>query len=182
MIRNPDASFDLALRLRTPPGAPLGEVFAFLSGLYFRGKLAYAQTFASPEEILVITPSDGLRPPETLIKVEDLERYASVSIAASDARYRDPLMHDLGELSARLEPGAEVILLGSVATDKYLPALAGAFGSSVRFPLDFLGRGDMSRGALLLRSVRLKRELEYGGLAKRLRGADLRPRAVRSAR
>ena len=29
-------------------GAPIGEVFSFLSSLYFRGKLTYAQRFAAP--------------------------------------------------------------------------------------------------------------------------------------
>jgi DNA polymerase (family 10) len=42
------ARFDLARQVRAAPGAPLGEVFSFLSGLYFRGKLAYAEAFARP--------------------------------------------------------------------------------------------------------------------------------------
>ena len=42
------ATFDLAVRLRGPGGAALGEVFSFMSGLYFRGKLAYARTFPAP--------------------------------------------------------------------------------------------------------------------------------------
>jgi hypothetical protein len=36
------AAFDLAVRLRSGTGVTLGEAFSFLSGLYFRGKLAYA--------------------------------------------------------------------------------------------------------------------------------------------
>ncbi|HEY1418317.1 MAG TPA: hypothetical protein VGF41_10440, partial [Myxococcaceae bacterium] len=39
MLRRPAAAFPLALRLRTDPGAPLGDVFTFTSGLYFRGKV-----------------------------------------------------------------------------------------------------------------------------------------------
>ena len=42
------ANFELARRLRSADGAPLGEIFAFMSGLYFRGKLAYANAFARP--------------------------------------------------------------------------------------------------------------------------------------
>lgn len=57
---------ELAQRLRTPEGAPLGEVFAFLSALYFRGKLTYARAFARPTRgvpgVLVITPGEGLVP------------------------------------------------------------------------------------------------------------------------
>src|SRR5256885_15886789 len=45
MLLRPEAEFDLARRVRTG-GASLGEAFAFTSGLYFRGKLAYAGKFA----------------------------------------------------------------------------------------------------------------------------------------
>src|ERR1051325_10991404 len=41
-LLSPRAEFPLAVQLRRREGAPLGEVFAFLSGLYFRGKLTYA--------------------------------------------------------------------------------------------------------------------------------------------
>jgi len=64
------AQFDLALRLREH-GLPLGEAFSFISGLYFRGKLAYAGAFAAPPEgvpgVLVITACGGLLPPATLL-------------------------------------------------------------------------------------------------------------------
>src|SRR3989442_15439731 len=61
LLFSPRASFDLALRLRTPGGAPLGEVMSFVSGLYFRGKLTYPARFGVP---LVIPPHAGLRPPD----------------------------------------------------------------------------------------------------------------------
>ena len=41
-IMSGHARSDLAIRLRDG-GAPLGEVFSFISGLYFCGKLAYAR-------------------------------------------------------------------------------------------------------------------------------------------
>src|SRR2546425_12669755 len=47
LLFRPEAGFDLAVRLRGE-GVALGEAFAFMSGLYFRGKLAYAQVFAAP--------------------------------------------------------------------------------------------------------------------------------------
>ena len=46
-LLNPAAEFPLALQLRSVEGATIGEVFSFLSGLYFRGKLTYARAHAS---------------------------------------------------------------------------------------------------------------------------------------
>jgi len=55
-VKRAEATFDLAARLRTQ-GAPLGEVFSFMSGLYFRGKLTYAKTFgAAPAGIDPVWP------------------------------------------------------------------------------------------------------------------------------
>src|SRR5687768_13679254 len=44
------ATFDLAVRLRSEQGVAIGEAFAFISGLYFKGKLTYALAFARPPE------------------------------------------------------------------------------------------------------------------------------------
>jgi hypothetical protein len=159
ILLSPEARFDLARRIRTG-GAPLGEVFSFLSGLYFRGKLSYASAFAPPAAVFVITSSDGLVPPDRVVGLADLERFASVPIDTTEPRYRAPLLRDLGAL-ARTAPDAEVVLLGSIATDKYVEPLRTAFGDRVRFPADFAGRGDMSRGGLLLRCVEEARELAY---------------------
>jgi hypothetical protein len=160
-----DADFDLARRVRRPPGVPLGEVFSFLSGLYFRGKLAYAQAFAVPPAgltgVYVITPNEGLRPADELVDLARLRRFAQVDIDADDARYHRPLRRDARRLAAVLGRGDEVVLLGSVATGKYVDPLTDALGERLRFPGDFVGRGDMSRGGLLLRSVREGRELDY---------------------
>ena len=52
MVMNPAAHFELAERVRRDPGAPIGEVFSFLSGLYFRGKLTYARHFGRASEPL----------------------------------------------------------------------------------------------------------------------------------
>src|SRR5687768_6489845 len=75
-VINDRADFDLARRVRSPAGAPLGEVFSFLSGLYFRAKLAYAHHFANPPRgvpgVLIITSNRGLLPPATPTRVEDL--------------------------------------------------------------------------------------------------------------
>ncbi|HEY1250660.1 MAG TPA: hypothetical protein VGH97_05690 [Thermoanaerobaculia bacterium] len=159
------ARFDLALRIRNATGAPLGEVFAFLSGLYFRGKLTYARRFAEQAAdsagTFVITARSGLRPPEEAVRIRDLRRFAEVDIDARDLRFRRPFLRDARALAARLGPDAEVVLLGSIATGKYVDVLLDVFGARLLFPRDFVGRGDMSRGGLLLRHARAGRELDY---------------------
>ena len=60
-----------------------------------------------------------------------------------------------------LKPDDGVTLLGSIASDKYVTALLEVFGERLTFPKVFVGRGDMSRGGLLLRSARYDVELEY---------------------
>ena len=164
------AKFDLAERLRGQEGAAIGEVFAFISGLYFKGKLAYALEFARPPEpgapltgsgALVITPTAGLRPAETRVTADAIRAFAAVDIAANDPRYRAPLLTSARALDEEIGPDCDVVLLGSIASAKYVDVLTGVFGSRLRFPIAFVGRGDMSRGGLLLRSVRAGEELEY---------------------
>jgi hypothetical protein len=155
----------LAQRLRSSEGATIGEVYTFMSGLYFRGKLAYARAFASAPDgcggVQVIVPGLGLRPPEAVIDLEGLRAIARVPVDPDIRRFTSPLRRDAAELAARLSGEATTVLLGSIATPKYLQPLRRALGSRLRFPLEFLGRGDMSRGALLLRCVAEGRELTY---------------------
>ena len=164
LLHRPEADHDLARRLRGKEGAELGEVFSFVSSLYFRGKLAYARAFARPPRglagALVITPCDGLKAPESPVTLDDLRRYAGVPVDCADERYREPLLRDLRALLPRLD-GADVVLLGSIASRKYADLLTDALGARVFFPSDFVGRGDMSRGGLMLRCVREQRELGY---------------------
>ena len=153
------ARFPLAQRLRAE-GITLGEAFSFLSGLYFRGKLAYATRFARPrgrkDAAQVITANRGLLPADTRVGVDDLRAFAGVDIHPDDPRYRAPLERDLARLAAGTP---DIVLLGSIATAKYVDILAAALGERLLFPADFVGRGDMSRGALLLRASREGREL-----------------------
>jgi hypothetical protein len=164
LLLSEHARFDLACRLRSPEGAPLGELFAFLSGLYFRGKLAYAQRFARPPAgcpgAFVITPTEGLRPVDDPVSLGRLQAFAEVAIDAAEARYREPLRRDARWL-AGAAGRSEVILLGSLATRKYLDVLIEAFGDQLRVPAAFVGRGDMSRGGLMLRCVAVGQELDY---------------------
>jgi hypothetical protein len=138
-----------------------------MSGLYFRGKLAYARLFARPpsglDGTLVITPCQGLRPPGLQVDAALLRRYGRVDIDPADPRYRRPLVRDARALAAALggAVGWQVVLLGSVASGKYIEPLAEVFGERLVFPAEFVGRGDMSRGGLLLRSVADGRELDY---------------------
>jgi hypothetical protein len=164
MMMNDRAQFDLARRLRSDEPPTLGEVFTFLSGLYFRGKLAYAKRFAQPQHdaaILVITPNRGLLPAATRINVEELRSFGEVDIAEDDPRYRKPLERDVKKIAKVLSAQARVVLLGSIATGKYVDVLLKAFRSKLVFPADFVGRGDMSRGGLLLRCAVDDHELDY---------------------
>ena len=182
MILSDRAQFDLARRLRAGRMASLGEVFTFLSGLYFRGKLAYAETFARPDSsrVLVITPTRGLVPAETPITLRDLREFAQVDIEVDDPRYREPLERDVRRLVRRLTPECDVVLLGSIATGKYIDVLLRIIKERLRFPSDFVGRGDMSRGGLLLRCAVDRTELRYipvdGALRKGKRPPKLAPR------
>jgi hypothetical protein len=176
----PRASFPLAQRVRSPAGEPIGEIFSFLSGLYFRGKLTYARHFAGPgSAIRVITSDRGLVSPDLPVTLPDLRAMSRGSIDPEHAPYRMPLRRDAELLAHELGSDAEVVLLGSIATSKYSEVLHAAFGDRLLFPETFVGRGDMSRGGLLLRAVRENQELSYvpfaGAVRRGKRPARLRP-------
>jgi hypothetical protein len=149
--------FPLAERLRAGEAVPLAEAFSFLSGLYFRGKVAYAEAFAAPPPgmppALVITTNRGLLPLDTPVTSRDIAAFGDVPIDLADPRYREPLERDTRRLAEDLPAGACVVLLGSIASGKYVDLLLEVFGERLLFPADFVGRGDMSRGGLMLRSA-----------------------------
>ena len=165
MLFNPSAKFLLAQSLRSGEGAVLAEVFSFVSGLYFRGKATYAQAFARPPRDLaggfVISPSEGLISLTERVTVERLRRWAETSIDANNPAFTAPLLQDAAALERAYGATTQFVLLGSVATDKYVVPLTRVFGDHLYFPAEFLGRGDMSRGSLLLRSARAGQELAY---------------------
>jgi hypothetical protein len=68
------------------------------------------------------------------------------------------------------------VLLGSVASGKYVDLLLPIFGDRLMFPIHFVGRGDMSRGGLLLRCVTAGLELEYVPLKGAIRHGQRPPR------
>jgi hypothetical protein len=159
------AAFDLAMRLRAGAGVTLGEAFTFLSGLYFRGKLVYAQAFGRAPEgrpsALVITPTQGLLPASHVATLELLRDFQRIDVDLGEPRYRLPLERSVADLAAILGPRDRVVLLGSIATRKYVEIMSPLLGDRLLFPGDFVGRGDMSRGGLLLRAVDAGRELDY---------------------
>jgi hypothetical protein len=179
------ATFDLAVQLRAREGAPIGDVFAFLSGLYFRGKLAYARAFARPPDpaspisgagAFVITPSAGLRAVDTLVTLDALRAFARVDISVDNPRYRRPLEASARAIDGDIGPDCQVVLLGSIASPKYVDILQAIFGDRLRFPADFVGRGDMSRGGLMLRCVSSGDELDYIPVAGAIRNGKRPPK------
>ena len=162
------SSCELAIGLREA-GVPLGEVYRFISSLYFRGKLEYAQRFQNPPQgvagVQIITGS-GLMLPETVITLEQLQKISATSIDAKNTDYRLPLDRDLLRLRDAVGGDVEVILLGSVATYKYIDPIQAVFGERLLFPREFLGLGDMSRGSILLRCCAQGSELEYVHVGK----------------
>lgn len=154
----------LSARLRNG-GAPIGELFAFMSALYFRGKLAYASAFGRPPEgwegAQVIVPGVGLMTTSTLVNLDALQRIAAVPVDLANETYTTALRRDVARLAGSLSPGDTVVLLGSIATPKYLQPLAGILGERLRYPAEFVGMGDMQRGSVMLRCVAEGRELTY---------------------
>lgn len=168
-----ESAFPLAQQLRAGT-LELGAAFTFFSGLYFRGKLAYAQTFAAADRTLIITPTRGLMSPRERVTPELIREFAAVDVALDDLRYRGPLERDVRMLARDLPPDARVVLLGSVSSGKYVDLLLPLLGDRLHYPTAFVGRGDMSRGGLLLRCVEEGAELAYEPLT-----AGVRPRGPR---
>jgi hypothetical protein len=154
----PRAAFPVAERLRSDEGVPIGELFAHMSALYFRGKLTYARRFGHP---LVITPDSGLIPADMPVTADILTRFADAEIHVNNPAYRRPLEQSARLLAKMSGRRSEFVLLGSVASQKYVEALVEVFGARLTFPASFVGRGDMSRGGLLLRAAASGNELEY---------------------
>jgi hypothetical protein len=185
MMLSPKAEFDVARQLRTRDGATLGDVFSFVSGLYFRGKLAYARRFAQPPDpedpivaggILVITSTSGLRAADVRVTHSSFRTFASGSIDIANAAYRDPLERSARALDDAIGADCDVVLLGSIASGKYVEVLQPIFGRRLLFPAAFVGRGDMSRGGLMLRSVAAGTELDYVPLAGAVRRGQRPPK------
>jgi hypothetical protein len=160
-LMSPRAKFDAAVMYRSPEGVPIGLAFAFMSALYFRGKITYALHFGGIENTRVITPGFGLVRPDWRITEERMKVLRRTDVDVKARNYRKPLERDAKELAASIAPDTRVVLLGSVASGKYVDVLWPIFGDRLVFPAIFAGLGDMSRGGLLLRAARANTELEY---------------------
>jgi hypothetical protein len=182
-LLNPTARFPLAQHLRTE-GATIADAFSFVSGLYFRGKVAYARRFGRAPEgnaaALVMTAGGGLCPLDEVITVERLQRWAGVAIHHANDHFTAPMIRHAHELLDVHDEQARFVLLGSVATQKYVRPLLEVFGDRLLFPADFAGRGDMARGSLMLRAADAGRELAYVEVETALQeGAPSRGRLAR---
>jgi hypothetical protein len=172
----------LAQRLRGQ-SATLGEIFTFISGLYFRGKLAYAEKFMNPPRVpgtVVITALAGLVSPNKVLTLDEFRKTAIGRVDASRSEYRIPLERDAALLRDHMGSRSEVVLLGSIATPKYVEPLLSVFGSKLMFPAEFVGRGDMSRGGLMLRCVRENVQLTYVPVAGAVRNGQRPPKLAKS--
>lgn len=160
-LQSPNASFETARMYRSEEGVPIALAFAFMSALYFRGKITYALHFAEIGNIRVIAPGFGLVSPDWRLTPERMKTMSKTPVDIRKRNYRKPLERDALALAEEIGDDAQVVLLGSVASGKYVDILWPIFGSRLRFPSAFAGLGDMSRGGLMLRAVRADRELSY---------------------
>ncbi|HEY2385540.1 MAG TPA: hypothetical protein VGK30_01145, partial [Candidatus Binatia bacterium] len=118
---------------------------------------------------LVITAGGGLVGLDQPVDAAVLRAMAGVPIDQRERRYLEPLLRDAVELERRCGPRCRVVLLGRVATGKYVEPLQAVFGERLLFPTAFVGRGDMSRGGLLLRCADAGLELDYAPIARAAR-------------
>ena len=175
-LASPRAGFDAAVRFRSAEGVAIADAFAFMSALYFRGKIAYARHFANPPEgVLIITSGYGLVPPDWALNGERMKRMKKIDVDVASRSYTKPLREHAKQLASMLAPESQVVLLGSVATGKYVDVLKPilgleyfkkfaenkSLGPGLRVPKVVAGLGDMARGGLMLRAVRANKELEY---------------------
>lgn len=179
ILTSEQASFELALKFRAG-SATLGEIYSFISGLYFRGKIAYSTAFGTvrgqSSNALVIVPGLGLLPPETVFSPEQLRATAQIDVDENNPAHHDALLAAAGSLDRATGHQCSFVLLGSVASAKYTTALLEVLDHRLLFPAEFVGRGDMSRGGVMLRSAASGQELTYVPVS----GAQLRgPRPAR---
>ena len=171
MLVNETARFELATRLRES-GATIGEIFAFLSGLYFRGKLAYSVAFARPPAgwpgALVITTNRGLVPPETAMTLTELRDLGTVSIEAAEPRYAGRSAATQ-HASPRSPTVRWCFLAASPVENMWIPSSRCLVIVFVFRPSSSVGH--MSRGGLMLRCAASGQELDLCPGRRRNAGA-----------
>lgn len=164
ILTSDQASFELALKFRAG-AATLGEIYSFISGLYFRGKIAYAAAFGATSgqlsSALVIVPGLGMLPPETVFSPEQLRATAQIDVDENNPAHYSALLAAASAVDRATGHQCSFVLLGSVASAKYTTALLKVLDHRLLFPAEFVGRGDMSRGSMMLRSAASGEELIY---------------------
>jgi hypothetical protein len=129
MLMREQAEFDLALRLRNGTAA-IGEIYAFISGLYFRGKLAYTGVFgAAPSGVppaMVIVPGMGLVPPGTILSYDQLQSIANVPVDADNPAYREPFLRDVALLDQQAGRGGLMLRCARTTEELAYIAVQGA--------------------------------------------------------
>jgi hypothetical protein len=114
--------------------------------------------------------------PDVRVTLEDLRAFAASPIDVANPAYRDPLLRTAEQITIKAGGSLDAILLGSIASGKYVDVLLSVFGERLLFPLEFVGRGDMSRGGLMLRCVDTRTELTYIPVAGALRRGQRPPK------
>jgi hypothetical protein len=126
--------------------------------------------------VLVMTPNAGLRAADVPITGESIRAFAGEAIDLDNTRYRRPLEQSARALLDCVGLECDVVLLGSIASGKYVDVLLPIFGNRLLFPPAFVGRGDMSRGGLMLRSVESGVDVGYAPVAGAVRHGPRPPR------
>jgi hypothetical protein len=182
LLTSPRARVERAHRVQRE-GAPIGELMSFVSGLYFRGKLTYARAFGRPPAgsagALVIVPGLPLTGADTVMTPDQVAAAAAIPVSADEPRFTGPLAASAAALAADLGADGDAVFLGSIATDRYVATLEAVLGDRLHFPHDFVGRGDMSRGAMLLRAARAGVEIDVAPLTGAARHGPRAPRLPR---
>jgi len=124
----------------------------------------------------------GLVDPEKVVSCEQVREMAAGRIDVDNDRYRTPFDLCCRSLFKQIEHSCDVVLLGSIATPKYVEPLLEIFGERLLFPVEFVGRGDMSRGGLMLRAVEAEMELVYAPVLNAIRHGARPPKLAPAAR
>ena len=98
-LLSPRAKSDAAQLYRTEEGVPIAIAFAFMSALYFRGKITYAIHFGGVENTFVIAPGFGLVPPTWCITEERMKTLSRTPVDVRKRNYRKPL--ERGDVNCR---------------------------------------------------------------------------------
>ena len=82
----------------------------------------------------MITPNRGLLAPSVRMTLDDLARLAKTDIDPCAEEFRKPLQQDAKALAEALGPRGQPVLLGSIATPKYVDVLLVSLSAGASFP------------------------------------------------